>query len=125
MSTPHEVDIAVVTQYIAEQSEPDNERYVFAYTITISNKGVHTCQLLRRHWLITDAAGEVEEVRGEGVIGQQPLLNSGESFEYTSGAVLKTPVGAMHGSYQFTTEDGQLFDVEIPAFSLSLPNLVH
>lgn len=124
-SDEQQIDIVVVSEFVAGQSEPEKDRYVFAYTITITNSGSQTCQLLRRHWIITDASGQVEEVRGEGVIGQQPVLNGGESFKYTSGAVLQTPVGAMHGSYQFSGDSGQLFDVDIPAFSLSMPNLVH
>ena len=107
------------------QSEPDQQRYVFAYTINITNHGPNTCQLLNRHWVITDATGEVEEVRGPGVVGKQPRLASGESFEYTSGAILKTPVGAMYGEYEFIGEDGVLFEAPIPAFSLYVPNLVH
>jgi ApaG protein len=98
---------------------------VFAYTITITNNGERASKLLNRHWVITDALGHVEEVRGEGVVGQQPRLRKGESFRYTSGAVLKTPVGAMQGSYEFEDSDGRMFEVPIQPFSLSQPNLVH
>ena len=119
------IDVSVSTQYVEGQSEPSEERYVFAYTITITNRGPGTHQLLNRHWIITDASGAVEEVRGEGVIGQQPRLASGESFQYTSGAILKTPVGAMQGEYEFIDEHGRLFEVPIAPFTLSMPNLVH
>jgi len=125
MSESGMIDISVATQYVEDQSQPDSDRYVFAYTITITNNGASPSQLLRRHWVITDAVGETEEVRGEGVIGKQPRLRPGESFQYTSGAILRTPVGAMHGEYEFEDEQGRLFDVPIPPFSLSLPNMVH
>ena len=98
---------------------------MFAYNITITNGGHAPCQLLNRHWIISDASGGVEEVRGEGVVGQQPRLEPGQAFEYTSGAILKTPVGSMHGEYEFVTDDGEKFEAEIAAFSLSMPNLVH
>ena len=120
-----QVNIQVDTQYIDAQSEPENEHYVFAYTITISSSVPGRCQLLNRHWVITDASGGTEEVRGEGVVGRQPALQPDESFRYTSGTVLKTPVGSMHGEYEFVTDDGTSFNVQIPAFSLSLPNMVH
>ncbi len=125
MTTPAHIKIDVVTQYVEQQSDPDDERYVFAYTITISNEGEQPSRLLNRHWIITDAAGEVEEVRGEGVVGKQPRLMPGQSFQYTSGAILKTPVGAMQGSYEFGRDDDSRFEVPIPAFSLSIPKLVH
>ncbi len=120
-----DIEVRVRTQYIANQSDPDDDRYVFAYTITIENQNAPVSQLLNRHWIITDATGGVEEVQGEGVVGQQPVLKAGESFEYTSGAILKTPVGSMHGTYEFKDETGNLFDVEIPAFSLNVPHMVH
>jgi ApaG protein len=119
------IEVSVSAHYVAAQSEPAEERYVFAYTITIENRGGETAQLMSRHWIITDASGEVEEVRGEGVIGKQPTLASGESFEYTSGAILKTPVGAMQGEYAFENPAGETFIVPIAPFSLSMPNLVH
>ncbi len=123
--TKASIEVSVSTQYVEGQSEPGEERYVFAYTITIHNRGPGTHQLLNRHWVITDASGAVEEVRGEGVIGQQPRLKADESFQYTSGAILKTPVGAMQGEYEFVDEDGKLFEVPIAPFTLSMPNLVH
>ncbi len=120
-----DIRIEVVTEYLSNQSQPETERFVFAYTIKITNYGPQTSQLLNRHWIITDANGGVEEVRGEGVIGEQPRLGVGESFQYTSGAILKTPVGAMQGSYEFCADEGGLFEVAIPVFTLSQPNLVH
>ena len=117
--------VDVETQYIAEESDPDDGLYVFAYTITISNMGEAPGKLLRRHWVITDGAGHVEEVRGAGVVGEQPHIRPGEAFRYTSGAVLKTPVGSMEGSYQFERDDSTEFAVAIPAFLLSVPNMVH
>ena len=119
------MDIRVVTQYVAEQSNPDAEEYVFAYTITITNHGEQAAQLLRRYWRITDGNNDEKEVRGEGVVGEQPLLGIGESYRYTSGAVLKTPVGVMQGSYEMRSADGETFDAPIAAFSLALPNALH
>ena len=119
------IDVAVKTRYIAEQSDPDVDRYVFSYTITISNTGKLAAKLLTRHWVITDANGEVQEVHGEGVVGEQPYLRPGESFEYTSGTVMDTPVGSMKGSYQMVTDDGAAFDANIPVFTLSMPNALH
>lgn len=113
--------VSVQSRYIADQSSPAERRYVFAYTIRIENKGQARAQLRSRHWVITDGNGEVEEVRGPGVIGKQPTLNPGESFEYTSGCVLKTAHGSMRGSYQMLREDGSSFDAEIALFGLSLP----
>ena len=120
-----EIGISVVTEYLADQSQPVAERYVFAYTITISNGSSAVCQLLDRHWIITDGTGSVEEVRGDGVVGQQPQLRPGESFRYTSGAILKTPVGTMEGAYGFVDDAGNAFQVPIPVFTLSMPNAVH
>jgi ApaG protein len=111
--------VEVQPRYLPEQSAPDQDLYTFAYTITITNTGLATSQLISRHWLITDAAGGVEEVKGLGVVGQQPLLKAGESFQYTSGCRLRTPNGTMEGSYFFVAEDGERFEVEIPAFQLS------
>jgi ApaG protein len=119
------IEVRVVTKYLADQSDAGEERFVFAYTITITNRRSDSAQLLNRHWVITDATGGVEEVRGEGVVGHQPDLAPGESFEYTSGAILKTPVGTMEGSYEFTDGQGGRFNAAIPVFSLSVPNLVH
>lgn len=119
------IEISVKVQYMEEQSLPDEDRYVFAYTIRIDNKSEAMVKLLSRHWLITDAEGKVQEVRGSGVIGQQPSLAPGESFSYTSGAILETPVGSMYGSYQMKAENGELFDAEIIPFSLAKPDLIH
>ena len=110
---------------MAEHSEPEEGRFVFSYTITLVNRGSVSAQLLSRHWVITDADSQVEEVRGDGVVGEQPVLNPGEGFRYTSGAVIETPVGTMHGSYQMVAEDGQQFDATIPEFVLSVPRTLH
>jgi ApaG protein len=120
-------DIAVKTRtvYIADQSDPANDRYVFAYTITITNSGSVAAQLLSRHWIITDAADKVQEVRGKGVVGEQPHLKPGESFEYTSGSAIATPVGTMRGSYQMIADDGTKFEAPIPEFTLSIPRVLH
>lgn len=122
---PHAIDVEVESTYVAEHSGPEDDRYVFAYTVTIRNVGRVAAQLLSRHWFVTDANGKVQEVRGEGVVGEQPHLAPGEGFRYTSAAMLETPVGSMHGSYQLVTDDGLEFDAEIPAFRLSMPNAVH
>lgn len=119
------IRVHVTTDYIAEQSDPDNRRYVFAYTITVENVGRIAARLLARHWLITDADGHRQEVRGEGVVGEQPHLQPGESFRYTSGAILETPVGAMEGSYRMRADDGHEFDAPIAPFSLAVPGLMH
>jgi ApaG protein len=121
----HNITVEVETQYIEGQSEPDNDRYVFSYTITIRNEGGIPARLLSRHWLITDANGHVQEVRGEGVVGEQPHLRPGEGFQYTSGAMISTPVGSMRGSYQMIDEAGEEFDAEIPAFTLAIPRTLH
>ena len=120
-----QIDINVVTDYIAEQSDPTVDRYVFAYTITINNSGEIPAKLLNRHWLITDANGKVQEVRGEGVVGVQPHLNPGEFFEYTSGAALETPVGIMEGEYEMVTDEGDTFLAPIDRFSLAIPRTLH
>lgn len=121
----YDIRVSASTAYVSEQSEPARDRYVFAYTITIENAGSATAQLISRHWIITDALGKVQEVRGEGVVGEQPVLAPGGSFEYTSGCVLETPVGTMHGSYQMVADDGNGFDADIPAFRLAVPNVLH
>ena len=121
----NDVHINVETAYIPEQSVPEQNRYVFAYTITITNKGEVPAKLLSRHWIITDANNKVQEVQGEGVIGEQPHLKPGEQFRYTSGAVLETPVGCMEGRYFMIADDGEEFETPIPAFSLSIPNTLH
>jgi ApaG protein len=117
--------ITVRTQYLPEQSNPDRTQHVFTYTITIRNTGTVAAQLISRHWVITDANGKVEEVRGLGVVGHQPLLQPGEQFEYTSGTQLATPQGSMTGEYFFVAEDGHRFEVTIPEFVLSLPRALH
>jgi ApaG protein len=123
--TLHNITVEVETRYIEGQSEPDNDRYVFSYTITIRNEGVVAAQLLSRHWVITDANGNVQEVKGEGVVGEQPHLNPGEGFQYTSGAMITTPVGSMRGTYQMVADNGDQFDAEIPAFTLAIPRTLH
>lgn len=123
--TSYKIAIEVETDYIAEQSLPEQNRYVFSYTITIRNEGDVPARLMTRHWVINDANGKTEEVRGDGVIGEQPHMKPGEGFRYTSGTVLETPVGDMGGSYQMLADDGFEFDAEIPAFSLSVPNTLH
>src|SRR5690242_7786540 len=119
------IDVQVKTQYLADQSDPDEGRHVFSYTITITNGGSVAAQLISRHWIITDGEGVVQEVRGLGVVGHQPLLQPGESFEYTSGASIATPVGTMRGSYQMVAEDGTRFEAPIPEFTLSIPRVLH
>src|SRR5208282_264248 len=121
----HEISVSARTIYIPDQSDPDSSRYVFAYTINIKNTGSVAAQLISRHWVITDANDLVQEVRGLGVIGEQPLLKPDESFEYTSGAAIATPVGTMRGSYQMVAEDGVQFDAPIPEFTLSVPRVLH
>lgn len=121
----YELRIQVATQYVDDQSEPDIDRYVFAYTITIKNLSNIPAQLLSRHWLITDANGKVQEVSGDGVVGEQPKLNPGETFRYSSGAILETPVGAMQGSYRMQADDGIDFDAPIPPFTLAVPGVLH
>ena len=124
-SKKYEIAVSAVPQYIAEQSDPTNDNYVFAYTITIDNVGTVAAQLISRHWIITDAEGEVQEVRGLGVVGRQPLLQPGEQFVYTSGCQLDTPVGTMRGSYQLTAVDGRQFEADIPEFTLAVPHVLH
>ena len=125
MDERHHIDIEVETAYLAEQSEPSAHRFVFAYTVTLRNSGQVPAKLLTRHWVITDANGRVQEVRGEGVVGEQPWLRPGEDFEYTSGAVLETGSGTMQGSYQMLADDGEQFDAPIAAFRLAKPGLLH
>ena len=119
------IEVGAATQYLAEQSDEAAGRYVFAYTITLRNTGTVAAQLISRHWIITDAQGLVQEVRGLGVVGAQPLLEPGESFEYTSGASIATPVGTMRGSYQMLAEDGTRFEAPIAEFTLSVPRVLH
>jgi len=116
------IRVSVSTQYVPEQSSPKAHRYVFAYTIRIANEGTAAAQLKSRHWVITDGNGKIEEVRGPGVVGQQPNLRPGEQFEYTSGCVLSTPRGHMQGTYQMHRADGSRFEAEIAPFALALPH---
>ena len=119
------IRVDVETSYVADQSDPDDGRFVFAYTITIRNQGVTPARLLTRHWIITDANGKVQEVRGDGVVGEQPYLKPGQGFRYSSGAVLETPVGAMQGSYQMLADDGERFDAPIAPFRLAIPGVLN
>src|SRR5512135_2090093 len=121
----YQISVSVNTAYLAEQSDPSADRYVFAYTITIANSGTVAAQLISRHWIITDAENVIQEVKGLGVVGEQPLLRPGESFEYTSGTAMATPVGTMRGTYQMVAEDGNKFEAEIPPFTLSMPRVLH
>jgi ApaG protein len=121
----HDVAVSVQTQYLPEQSDESGGRYVFAYTITIRNAGSVAAQLISRHWIITDSQSLVQEVRGLGVVGAQPLLQPGESFEYTSGTSIATPVGTMRGTYQMLAADGSRFEAAIPEFTLSVPRVLH
>ncbi len=126
METPrHRIDVTVEVRYLEEDSVPERRQFVFSYTITMRNTGVEAAQLLSRHWVITDAQGKVQEVRGIGVIGEQPHLKPGEAFRYTSGVILETPVGSMEGSYRMLGDDGFEFDAAIPPFMLSLPHTLH
>lgn len=122
MSHPYAAEVEVQPAYLDDYSDPELGRYVFAYHITIHNVGEKPAQLIRRHWLITDGNGKIEEVHGEGVIGEQPLIASGQSFAYSSFAIIETPVGCMQGNYDMQAEDGTTFRAEIPLFSLSIPN---
>lgn len=124
-SLRHALHITVSTQFLAEQSAPDRGRYVFAYKIRIHNAGTLPARLISRHWIITDSNGKVEEVRGEGVVGEQPWLRPGDHFEYSSGAILETPQGTMEGSYQMLADDGSHFEAPIARFTLSEPRTLH
>lgn len=119
------IEVVATSVYVEQQSEPDNGRYFFAYQVVIRNVGAITAQLKTRHWIITDSNEKVQEVRGDGVVGEQPRLEPGEQFTYTSAAIIETPVGSMHGSYQMISDEGVEFDAVIPPFSLSIPNVVH
>lgn len=125
MSERDTIDIEVSAYYIEQQSNPDADRFVFGYTITIRNGGEVPAQLLTRHWVITDANGKVQEVRGAGVVGEQPYLQPGEDFQYSSGAILETSVGAMQGSYGMRDDNGDLFDAPISPFTLAVPGVLH
>jgi len=115
------IRVHVETEYAPGRSDPTQSEWFFLYTIRLTNEGRETVQLLSRHWIITDATGQIEEVRGRGVVGKQPVLAPGESFEYTSGCKLKTPFGSMHGTYQMSTDGQERFDIEIPAFTMTEP----
>ena len=119
------IRVEVETSYIEEQSDPRDKRFVFAYTITIRNEGQVPARLLTRHWIITDANGNVKETRGDGVVGEQPYLKPGQGFRYSSGAVIETPVGTMQGSYQMIADDGQHFDAPFAPFRLAMPGVLH
>ena len=125
MTAKSPIFINVKTAYIPEQSEEASDKYVFSYTITIENQGKESAKLLNRHWVITDANGKVQEVRGEGVVGEQPYLKPGESYRYTSGTVLDTPVGSMQGEYEMVRDDGSRFLAPIEPFSLAIPRALH
>ncbi|MEQ1635083.1 MAG: Co2+/Mg2+ efflux protein ApaG [Methylococcales bacterium] len=125
MSEKNKIIIAASPQFIPAQSAPNQGRFMFAYTITITNAGSVPAKLLTRHWLITDANGKVQEVNGDGVVGEHPYLKPGESFRYTSGAMLETPVGVMQGKYMMRSDDGDSFSATIPQFTLSIPRTLH
>jgi len=121
----NDIRISVETTYLDEQSKPDEGLYAFSYTVTIANDGAEAARLLTRHWIITDANGKIQEVRGDGVVGKQPWLRPGERFQYTSGTYLETPVGSMQGSYGMMSEHGSTFDAPIRPFSLAIPRVLH
>ena len=126
MNSPkYDIQVSADTAYLEAQSEPAARRYAFSYTITIANHGSIAAQLLSRHWLITDANGRIQEVHGDGVVGQQPLIQPGQAFRYTSGAVLETPLGTMAGSYQMQAADGEAFNAAIPLFRLAVPRILN
>ena len=125
MSSPYSIAVTVKTQFLDEQSDPDHDKHLFAYFITIKNTGTMAAQLISRHWVILDSNGRVNEVRGLGVVGHQPTLQPGEEFQYQSGTPLETPVGTMKGSYQMVAADGHKFDAEIAEFVLSMPRTLH
>ena len=124
-SKKYDITVAANATYVADQSDPSRNQYVFSYKITVTNTGSVPAKLISRHWIITDGEHRVQEVKGLGVIGQQPLLRPGESFEYTSGTHLATPVGTMRGTYQMIAEDGSAFEATIPLFTLSVPRVLH
>ena len=124
-SKKYQIIVSAYPQYVADQSDPERDHYLFAYTIRITNTGTVAAQLISRHWFITDGELRVEEVRGLGVVGEQPLIRPGETYEYSSGCQLETPVGTMRGSYQMVAEDGTSFEAEIPQFTLSIPRVLH
>ncbi|MGK9065874.1 Co2+/Mg2+ efflux protein ApaG [Stutzerimonas chloritidismutans] len=121
----YQIEVSAIPEYVAAQSQPEQNRYAFAYTITIENKGQLTAQLLSRHWIITDGDGQVQEVRGAGVVGEQPVIAPGQRHVYTSGTLMASRVGTMQGSYQMLAEDGHRFDAEIAPFRLAVPGALH
>lgn len=121
----YDIRIHVKTEHLPSESDEDNDRFVFAYTISVENHGSQPAKLLSRHWIITDAENRVQEVKGKGVIGEQPHLKEGESFSYTSGTMIETPVGSMQGTYQMIADDGHTFDAEIKPFTLAIPGVLH
>ena len=121
----YEITVTVETRYVEDQSDPEESRFIFAYTVSIRNTGTVPAQLISRHWVIRDSAETVQEVRGLGVVGQQPLLKPDEKFEYTSGCAINTPVGTMHGTYQMVAEDGTQFEADIPEFTIAMPRILH
>jgi len=125
MTKKYDITVTARAMFVPEQSDEDEGRYVFAYTVTITNTGEVAARLISRHWLITDSDNRVQEVRGMGVVGEQPLLKPTERFEYTSGAAIATPVGTMRGTYQMVADDGTAFDATIPEFTLSMPRVLH
>lgn len=125
MSEQNLITVDVETDYIESESSPDENRYVFSYTITIKNEGETPARLLTRHWVITDSDGRVQEVKGDGVVGEHPHLQPGEGFRYTSGTILETPVGSMQGTYQMMSDEGEEFDAQIDPFRLSIPSILH
>jgi ApaG protein len=126
MTTPtYQIDVVAESVFLPDQSDEEGSRYLFAYTIKVTNKGTIGAQLLSRHWIITDSNGRIQEVRGEGVVGEQPKLEPGAEYEYSSSAALETPVGTMRGSYQMVAEDGTRFEADIPEFTLSIPRVLH
>ncbi|PID49845.1 MAG: Co2+/Mg2+ efflux protein ApaG [Proteobacteria bacterium] len=124
-SDKYDVQVSVEARYIEQESDPEQDRYVFAYTVTIINRGSVAARLMSRHWIITDSNGMTQEVRGDGVVGEQPYLEPGEGFRYTSGTVLDTPIGSMYGSYQMRADDGEAFEAPVKPFSLSDPRILH
>ena len=122
---PYDIEVNVAARFLDDQSAPRDNRFVFAYTITIRNRGELPARLISRHWIITDANGKVQEVRGDGVVGEQPHLQPGQGFRYSSSAVIETPVGAMHGSYQMLADDGSHFNAMIAPFRLAKPGMLH
>ncbi len=123
-TSSHKIRVDVETNYLEEQSDPKERRFVFSYTITLRNEGQLPAKLLTRHWIITDANGKVQEVRGDGVVGEQPYLKPGQGFRYSSGTMIETPVGAMQGSYQMVADDGERFDAPILPFRLAMPGIL-